>query len=121
SPARLPMPMMTNSAGPKRRKSHHQLDDALIDVLLRHGRGVAAHETRFLRFVALQRALPEQPEQEIRNARADALPQRRPVRLEGGPLQSARDAVLDEQVEAPQRNEFERVRDVVLRERARAP
>jgi hypothetical protein len=36
-------------------------------------------------------------------------------------LQAARDAVLDEQVEAPQRNEFERVRDVVPRERARAP
>jgi sensor domain CHASE-containing protein len=74
-----------------------------------------------LRLVALQRGLPEQAKQEIRNARTDALPQRRAVRLEGGPLQAARDAVLDEQLEAPQRNEFERVRDVVPRERARAP
>src|SRR5215467_7860565 len=87
----------SNFGGPERRKSHHQVDDALIDVLLRHGRGVAAHEKRLLRFVALQRPLPKQAEQEIRNARADA--QRRAVRLEGGPLQAARDAVLDEQLE----------------------
>src|SRR5262249_56186549 len=71
--------------GAKRRKSHHQLDDALIDVLLRHGRAVAAHEKRCLRLVALQRALPEQAEQEIRNARADALPPRRALPLKTSP------------------------------------
>src|SRR5262249_43073545 len=43
---------------PERRKAHHQLDDALIDVLLRHGRGVAAHEKRFLRFVARPASRP---------------------------------------------------------------
>src|SRR5215813_12633251 len=107
--------------GPKRRKAHHQIDDALIGVLPGHGRGVAAHEKRLLRLVARQRALPKQAEQEIRNARADVLPQRRAVRLEHGRLQAARDAVLDEQLEPPQRNELERVRNVVSRQRARAP
>src|SRR5262249_27946221 len=35
--------------GPKRRKSHHQIDDALIGVLPGRGRGIAAHEKRLLR------------------------------------------------------------------------
>ena len=98
--------------GPERRDADHQDEDALIDVVLRHGRGVAAHEKGRLRLVALQRALPKQAEQEIRDAGADALPQRGAIGLEHAPLQAARDARLDEQVKAPHRNELERVRDV---------
>ena len=43
--------------GLEQRDAYHQDEDALIDVLLRHGRGIAAHEKRCLRLVALQRAL----------------------------------------------------------------
>jgi hypothetical protein len=107
--------------GPEWGEADHEVDDAVIDLVLRHGRGVATHEERLLRRVTLQGALVKQAEQEIFNTRAHPLPERWSVRLEYRRLQAGGDARLDEQFEPPHRDEFERVRAVVLRARARAP
>jgi hypothetical protein len=63
----------------------------------------------------------KQAEQEVFNTCAHPLPERWSVRLEYRRLQAGGDARLDEQFEPPHRDEFERVRAVVLRARARAP
>src|SRR5262249_59515339 len=65
--------------GPKRRKSHHQIDDALIGVLPGRGRGVAAHEKRLLRLFPLPPPLPKQAGPEIPTPRRVAPPHRGPV------------------------------------------
>src|SRR5262245_44041999 len=89
--------------GPERGEPDHEVDDALLDVLPRHGRGVATHEERLLPRVALQCALMKEAEKEVFDARAQPVPERWSVRLERCPFQAASDARFDEQFEPPHR------------------
>ena len=68
--------------GLQRRETDQEVDDALVDIVRRRGRGVALHEVRVQRCAALERALAEEAVHEGADARGAVAPRavRRSVR-----------------------------------------
>ena len=96
------MRKITNSAGRRRRDADQADEPAVVDVVLRHRRAIAADEVRLLRLVAEQRALLPLVEQEVVDRASYVRPQRLAVGLEHRPLRSLVDRVLEEREVAAQ-------------------
>src|SRR6185312_4741313 len=81
-------------------EAHHDVDNAIVDVVLAGGSAVATHDVRLRRRAACECALEEQAMQERAHALAQRGPQCFRIRLGRRPLRAANDALLEEQCRA---------------------
>jgi hypothetical protein len=80
-----------------RRRDTDQTDEsAVVDIVLRHRRAIAADEVRLLGLRAHQRTGLPDAEEERFDRLDDALPERLIIRFEYDPLRAAVDRVLQE-------------------------
>ena len=85
----------------KRCKADKDVDDAVIDVVLRCGFAVALDEVRFAWRFALERALAKEALHEGADVEPDLCPERLIVRLKDNPLRAAIERFLEEQRRPP--------------------
>src|SRR5258706_2171752 len=79
-----------------RRDADQRDHSAVVEIVLRHRRAVAMDEIRLLGFLADQRAIAPERQQEIFNGLPDIPPQPVVVGLEHRPLRALVDRVLEE-------------------------
>src|SRR4051812_14156863 len=87
----------------QRGKANEDIDNSLIDIVLRGGLLIALDEVGFLRRAALEGALAIHLMHERSDVGAELSPERLVVRLEDSPLRAAVEALLEEEGEATHR------------------
>src|SRR5262249_33565672 len=97
----------------ERRKAHDDVNDALVDVVLRCGFPVALDEVRLSRRRALERSLLKQILHERANIEAYLRPEWLIVWLEHDPLSATVQTLFDVQREPPDRDVFVFVGELV--------